>query len=57
MLSVLEPQGRLGVTAIADTPEEAQQLYLRVVALLDRLASEAPAGRQAEPAARRGRRG
>jgi len=31
MLSLFEPQGRLGVTAIADTPDAAQQLYLRVV--------------------------
>ena len=41
MLSLLESHGRLGVTAIADAPDAAQQLYLRVVALLDRLASDA----------------
>lgn len=38
MLSAFESQGRLGVTAIADSPEGAQVLYLRVVELLDRLA-------------------
>ena len=40
MLSLLEPQGRLGVTAIADSPEAAQELYLDVVALLDALAGK-----------------
>ncbi len=40
MLSLLESQGRLGVTAVADEPDAAQHLYLRVVRLLDRLASD-----------------
>lgn len=44
MLSLLESQGRLGVTAIADTLDGAQQLYLRVVALLDDLSGAASAG-------------
>ena len=39
MLSLLESKGRLGVTAIADSPPAAQELYLRVVELLDRLAA------------------
>jgi hypothetical protein len=42
MLSLLESDGRLGVTAIADSPDEAQRVYLRVVALLDRLARKPP---------------
>lgn len=41
MLSLFEAQGRLGVTAIADSPEDAQVLYLRVVELLDELAGRA----------------
>ena len=43
MLSLLEPQGRLGVTAIDDSLDGAQQLYLRVVELLDRMAGRAAA--------------
>jgi hypothetical protein len=38
MLSLLEPRGRLGVTAIADTPEAAHEVYLGVVDVLDDLA-------------------
>lgn len=42
MLSLFETHGRLGVTAIADSPDDAQLLYLRVVDLLDELARGAP---------------
>jgi hypothetical protein len=42
MPSLLTSEGRLGVTAIADSPDEAQEIYLRVVGLLDRLARRPP---------------
>jgi hypothetical protein len=40
MLRGLEQQGRLGVTAIGDTPEQAHEIYLTTVELLDRLAAK-----------------
>jgi len=40
LLCSLEDEGRIGVTAIGDSADQAHQLYLRVVRLLDRLASE-----------------
>ena len=40
MLSLFEPQGRLGVTAIADSPDGAHEIYLGVVELLDRLSRQ-----------------
>jgi hypothetical protein len=39
LLRSLEDEGRIGVTAIGDSADQAHQLYLRVVRLLDRLAS------------------
>ena len=39
MLRSLRPQGRIGVTAIGDTPDQAHEIYLRVAQLLDELAS------------------
>ena len=38
MLGSLEDQGRIGVVAIGDSPEQAHEVYLRVVHLLDELA-------------------
>ena len=43
MLRSLEEQGRIGVTAIADSPGHAHEIYLRAAALLDRLAGIGPA--------------
>lgn len=40
MLSSLEEQGRLGVTAIGDSPDQAHEVYLGVAKLLDRLAAK-----------------
>jgi hypothetical protein len=45
LLRSLEEQGRIGVTAIGDTPHQAQELYLRVARLLDRLTVESAATR------------
>jgi hypothetical protein len=39
LLRSLEEEGRIGVTAIGDSADQAHQLYLGVVRLLDRLAS------------------
>jgi hypothetical protein len=39
LLRLLEVEGRIGVTAIGDSPEQAHELYLRVARLLDRLAA------------------
>lgn len=44
MLSGLSEQGRLGLTAVEDSPEAAQALYRRVEATLDAEASEALRG-------------
>ena len=35
MMAALSEQGRLGVTAIGDSPEEAQALYQKVIDVLD----------------------
>ena len=43
MLSLLESEGRLGVTAIGDSLDAAQEIYLGVVDLLDRLAQRGAA--------------
>jgi len=40
MLCELEQQGRIGVTAIGDSPEQAHEIYLGTAKLLDRLAEE-----------------
>ena len=40
MLRALEPQGRIGVTAIGDSRDQAHEIYLGVATLLDRLAAE-----------------
>ena len=40
MLRALEPQGRIGVTAIGDSPEQAHEIYLGAATLLDRLAAK-----------------
>jgi pheganomycin biosynthesis PGM1-like protein len=47
MLRSLQEQGRIGVTAIGGTPDQARELYLGVANLLDRLAARpaAAAGR------------
>jgi hypothetical protein len=47
MLRSLQEQGRIGVTAIGGTPDQARELYLGVANLLDRLAAgpAAAAGR------------
>jgi PGM1 C-terminal domain len=39
LLCLLEVEGRIGVTAIGDSPEQAHELYLCVARLLDRLAA------------------
>jgi hypothetical protein len=39
LLRLLEVEGRIGVTAIGDSPEQAHELYLGVARLLDRLAA------------------
>jgi hypothetical protein len=41
LLRSLEEEGRIGVTAIGDSPEQAHELYLGVARLLDRLAATA----------------
>ena len=41
MMSTLSEQGRFGLTAIADSHEEAQALYERVRVVLDQEAREA----------------
>lgn len=38
MLRALEQHGRIGVTAIGDSPDQAHEIYLGAAALLDRLA-------------------
>jgi hypothetical protein len=43
MLSALETQGRIGVVAIGNSPEEADEIYLRVVNLLDGLSRSSTA--------------
>jgi hypothetical protein len=40
MLRSLEQQGRIGVTAIGDSPDQAHQIYLDAAQLLDRLAAK-----------------
>jgi hypothetical protein len=45
MLSALETQGRLGVVAIGNSPEETDDIYLRVVRLLDGLGGSKPDAR------------
>ena len=45
MLCSLEPQGRIGVTAIGDTPDQAHEIYLRVAETLNHFASEKKAPR------------
>ena len=35
MMTALSEQGRLGVTAIADSREEAEGLYRKVIGVLD----------------------
>jgi hypothetical protein len=35
MLASLAENGRLGVVVVGDSPEEADQLYVRVTAVLD----------------------
>jgi uncharacterized protein YndB with AHSA1/START domain len=42
MLRALEEQGRIGVTAIGDSPEQAHEIYLGAAALLDRLTAKNP---------------
>ena len=39
MLRALEQQGRIGVTAIGDSPDQAHEIYLGAAKLLDRLAA------------------
>ena len=39
MLRSLQPQGRIGVTAIGNTPAQAHEIYLRVAQMLDELHS------------------
>jgi hypothetical protein len=39
LLRSLEDEGRIGVTAIGDSADDAHELYLSVVRLLDRLAA------------------
>jgi len=43
MLDSLEPGGRIGVTAIGDTPAQAHEIYLGTAAILNRLAAEGQA--------------
>lgn len=43
MLDSLEPSGRIGVTAIGDTPAQADETYLGTAELLNRLAAESQA--------------
>jgi hypothetical protein len=45
VLSSLETQGRIGVVAIGDSPEQADEIYLRVVRLLDELSGATAHGR------------
>ena len=40
MMRSLEEEGRIGVTAIGDTPDQARELYVGVEKLLDRLAAK-----------------
>jgi hypothetical protein len=40
MLSALEQQGRIGVTAIGDSRDQAHEIYLGAATLLDRLAAK-----------------
>jgi PGM1 C-terminal domain len=40
MLRSLQERGRIGVTAIGSTPDQAREIYLGVANLLDRLAAE-----------------
>jgi hypothetical protein len=47
-LRSLEEQGRIGVTAIGDTPDHAQALYHAAASLLDRQAAETAAIRNHE---------
>ena len=49
MVSALAVAGRIGLTAIGDTPPEARALYYELKQTLDGVASEA-AGRSARPA-------
>jgi len=42
MLGSLENQGRIGITAVGDSPEQAHQIYLGAAQLLERLAVYAP---------------
>jgi hypothetical protein len=46
MLGWLEAEGRIGVTAVGDSPEHAHEIYLETAAVLEELA----AGREAAPA-------
>jgi len=43
MLDSLEPGGRIGVTAIGDTPAQAHEIYLGTAEILNRLAAEGQA--------------
>jgi hypothetical protein len=45
MLSAMAAAGRLGLTAVADTPQEADALYRRTIEILDAEAAEALAVR------------
>jgi hypothetical protein len=41
MMAAVTEQGRFGLTAVADSPAEARQLYDRAVAAIDREAAAA----------------
>jgi hypothetical protein len=43
MLRSLEQQGRIGVTAIGDSPDQAHEIYLGAGQLLDQLAAKGQA--------------
>ena len=53
MMRSLEEEGRIGVTAIGDTPDQARELYVVVASLLDRLAAKAALAKHAPELRRR----